>query len=194
MSLADIKQLAKDFKAERNPKRLINYLRIFVQIKYPDSSKDLIKFISHKNKTVKSWAIFALKHFSGNNVRAILKKNFKRAEHVWETFHLLEKNYRISDSKSIEKLLLQETDEYAFHSMGMTVSDLFKKFGPPNLIASMLLLYNKGYCSGCRNRLIKNLIDKNMLPNWLAEEAVYDCDMETRALVRNYAKENSKKT
>lgn len=200
MSLTDIRKLAKDFRAEGDSRRLINYLKIFVHVKYPDSSRDIIRCISHKNKTVQSWAIFALKHFRGNNIRAIVKRNFENAEYLWETFHLLKENYRISDTKFVEKLLLQKTDKYTFHSMGMSIIDVFKKFGSSNLVDSMLILYNKGYCSGCRHRLIKNLIDKQMLPDWLAKEAVYDCDMEIRILAKNYlkhykyAKRNSKET
>jgi hypothetical protein len=186
MNIENLEQLAGDFKKESNEKYLENYLRAFVQVKYPFDYKDIYKYAFSDNKELRSWAIFSLKFFKNDEIRSLIDRNFTNKENLWETLHLLQENYRPSDIKYIEQFLKKEQDEDSYHSMAMSLETLVEKYEDKGLMDALFVAYDRGYCSNCRQRFIEAMIQLKALPKWITEEAIFDSDEGTRKIVRNY--------
>jgi hypothetical protein len=193
ISDADLTRLATDFQQEKDNVRLIKYLRLFCHVKYPLDYKDILEVVYGKDGEVRSWAIRALRHFNNPDIRRLIDMNFQTGQNWWETFDLLEVCYQPSDCSFMETALLKEQDEFGFHSMGLSLEEIFRKFDDAGLVDLMIIVYQKGHCALCRCRLIESLIASNRLPDWIAHEALYDCSMDTRALVKSYLEKRGTK-
>jgi hypothetical protein len=68
----------------------------------------------------------------------------------------------------------------------MDILDIFEKKFSPGCLHLLLDIYRRGWCSLCRKRCIEILVNNGALPDWTAEEALYDCNSDTRDKVREY--------
>lgn len=179
----DFERLARDFQAENDEKHLIKYLRIFSHRKYPGGYQDILKYVHSKNEDVSSGAIQSLQYFKNEEIRKLMATNFINREYLSDTFRLLKENYQPADAKTIEVLLEKEDDPDEFHYMAMSLEDVADKYEDPALSGSLLIAYKRGYCSMCRERFVRGLVQLKSLPNWIIAEGVYDCNKGVREII-----------
>lgn len=186
MDAADVEKLAMDFQKESNEERIEKYLKIFKFVKYPFDHKDILKYTLSDNDDVCAEAIRALANFKNDDVRKLIDRNLENEAYLAETFYLLEKNYLPSYIERIEYLLKNEKDPDVGHSINMSLEDLTKAFPSKDFSKALLIAYKRGYCAMCRERFVEAMIRLQVLPDWIVEEAIYDCNMGIRNLIKNY--------
>ena len=52
-------------------------------------------------------------------------------------------------------------------------------------------LYKNGKCSSCRGWIVDILIDNNILPDWMAQECLYDSNFDIHQSVADYLNSKS---
>jgi hypothetical protein len=102
------------------------------------------------------------------------------------------------DCALLETMLSQIDDKDTFHNAALSLIHIFKK-NPlshlpsgrgqdptPKALGFLSEVYKNGYCSSCRGYALTSMIANHLLPDWMAEEAIWDCDVDTRKDVREY--------
>lgn len=178
-------KIAFDLKEERDEKNIIKYLRIFSQVKYPLEVKNLYNFLEHDNKEIISSIIECLKYFNDLKIRnfALNKLNDKNFDEDY--LELLIENFTEDDSKLITKLLKSIRNKDKFHSLGLSVLDIYKKNKTNTCIEALKVIYNKGQCGFCRLHAIEIMIENKVLPEYIKQEGIFDSNIEIRELIKN---------
>ena len=195
LSPDDRLRIAHELRHEEKPERIAACLSIFTTAKYPLEIEDLLKYAagvtSHDEKS-QAEATEALKFFQDDRVRELVLRNLQAKIHVLESVEALAENFREEDCGLLEIMLSQMTDKDAFHSAGLSLVPIFEKNPSPKALDFLSNIYKHGYCSQCRRYAIASMITNRLLPDWIAQEAVWDCDADTRTAVREYLARSKK--
>lgn len=184
----ELKAAAMDFIKERDSKKIVQYLRIYYKGTFPLPLKYLLNWKRYKTKESKMWALNALEGFKNYDVRCLALKLLKRGQMVAHAMSLMEKNFKDEDTALIEKILWKETDPVQFHGEAMSVIDICRDKKAKNPKRLLAPIYERGYCAGCRERLIRAMFKNGILSKRVQREALLDCNMDTRAYVRRYGR------
>jgi len=86
----------------------------------------------------------------------------------------------------IERVVVAEPDETQHHWITTEVIDLYRVMKPTGIVHTMQLLYAANRCLMCRRSLVDIFVQENSLPDWMAEECLWDANLDTREAVRAY--------
>lgn len=187
-SQKDFEAIARDFIKETNNKRIITYLRIFGKKRFPLDLRYLLDWKRYKTNKMKQWALMALSHFQNEEVRRIAVSYLKQRKMSSWAFEVFIKNFKEEDVPCIEKVLWQENDPDEFHGAAMPVIDICNAKKTKRPMRLLKLIYKRGYCAGCRWRVIRAMAKNKVLSKQIHKEALLDCYADTRVYAKRYAK------
>lgn len=175
---------ADDLLHEDDPRRLLDYVRIFGDRAFPLDPQPLIRLAWSDDEKL-SWAAgLALGNVRHPLVRQAALDFLTKPAKIDQAVGVLAPNYEPGDHVLVEQALAspQDTDEEidAYHHVGYDVLDLVKANPRPELAASLLILYERGPCSYCRERCFDRLRALDRLPAWLVEECCHDANPDLR--------------
>lgn len=185
----DLLHAAEDLLAEKERVRLWAYLRIFKRRAFPLDVGYLIELTYSQDDRTAAHALGALALVTSPTVRALAFQLTEKPEQKWKGWivELLIKNYEVGDHALIEKLAKELTDDQALHGLGLYVLEFYEAHpNPDSEIRVLDVLYENGPCALCRWRFVKRLIELKALPDWMAEECVWDAEEDTRTLMKEY--------
>lgn len=80
--------------------------------------------------------------------------------------------------------LKQDTDPDSLHNLQRKLRRLIQHHpDPPNDVHTLHLLHERGSCSQCREFIVRDLLDRNALPQEMRAECAYDANPEIRELM-----------
>lgn len=179
----EMEMAADDLLAEADKKRLVQYLRLFRLRPFPRPIDRLLELAEDQDKYVARGALTILEKVKDPRVRALglqLADDIERREYA---VGLLVQNSEPGDYRIIERLLSETVDPDVYHGLEFDVRHFVDANRSEEAEQSLLLLYENGPCSLCRNAVIDELIAMKRFPNWMREECQYDAYSETRLLV-----------
>ncbi|HEY0603653.1 MAG TPA: hypothetical protein VGD58_12115 [Herpetosiphonaceae bacterium] len=182
-SAEEIEQAARTLLTVSDPKQLAAYLTIFGERSFPLDVRSLFPLAWHEDHFVSLRALQILASVQHPDVRALAFELLQDDPTDGNALALLTHNYQPGDEEFMTMLLAQATDHDAVHALGSAINDVFEQNPTPRAVDLLLTLYERGPCSICRRDFVHRLMEYEALPAWIAAEARYDVDEDTRDAV-----------
>jgi hypothetical protein len=179
----ELQSAAEDLLSESDERRLLDYLCIFRERRFPGPHQQFIELAKYGGWRLSHAAVKALTHIDDPSLRSLALELMSTPDRCDLGVTLLAAWSRPGDYKLIEQALRQPMSDDVYHSVGMDVLRFVKANLTGEAEAVLGLLYENGPCSMCRESCVKQLIALNRLPGWMSDECRYDADSETRELV-----------
>ena len=169
------------FNAPLNQIRAL--LSIFERRQFENCPQALFKFVKHPEYNARQWAFSTLGNFKHPEIRAIAEELLSAGKVTGDEILLFKHNYQAGDIDQIYNALQVPEDQHQLHSLIMNIARISESIGTPELFPLLLFGYERTPCSSCRGRLVKELVELDVIPGWIAAECEHDAVSETRALV-----------
>lgn len=186
LSKADIKKLAKDFLKETDRIKLEKYMRVFEKVKYPYDYLPILEIAKSKNKKgdrLVEYAMGALKHFSGNDIRKFAIESLNATKRPSDYFNLLVSNYKKGDSKLLTRIANNCKSQESIHNIVYGYINIYKINKTKECKEPLEAIYDKLTCGIHREDIIKILIENKVLSSKIKKEIKFDSLEETRRLI-----------
>lgn len=187
-------KVANELEITTDETKQIALLHVFINTAYPLSIGFLINLAYSNNKELAGAAASALENVKDDRIHDLALDLIKDRELSVYALGLLILNFK-NDFDIILNLLISEYErlkteesEFDFHSITMSVRNIFEHNKSVNSLETLLFLYHKTTCSSCRTSIVEIMCDTDILPDNIAEECKYDCVLEIRDIVLMYLK------
>ena len=185
----DLAHAAEDLLAESDDGRLLNYLRVFRNRRFPGPTVRLLDLVRTGEWRLAHAVKAALVHVGGADIRACALGLLDRSDRLGLAVELLAATSEPGDYRMIESLLERPLADFEYHSLGFGVLDFVKANPRHEASRSLTLLYENGPCSVCRRGCVRQLLARGLFPNWMRQECRYDAYIHTRNLVNGIEEE-----
>ena len=185
-SEADLDEAARGLAASRNPKEQYTHLRIFARRRFPLDVRILLSLVDMKEERVGLAALGALSQITHPAVRQLAFRLVEtRANWRGRAVALLARNFQPGDHKIVLRWFEAEEDAETLHSFGMDVTDLWEEHpDKENELPMLNALYERGPCSFCREKVVRQLIERRALTENLRLECSRDANCDIRDLLK----------
>lgn len=183
---SDLEVAAHDLIQERDPQKLLSYLRIFRKRRFPLEISPLLRLVESPDGPVPRHALIVLANLHDERIRSLAFRLIKtRSSKRVYSIDLLVHNFRDGDHPIVESWCVAETDPSAINAFDRSLRDLFALH--PDLDSETRLLrrfYGLEPCAHCRCDIVERLSHLNALTEEMRRECEYDSYAETRSLVK----------
>lgn len=171
-----------------SPISLENYLCCFQGSGFPEFRDEYLQLLSHPEKRVRWRAHSALSHHEEPQVRQAAYEALARDE-VAHFVKLLRRSGLTEDTEPLLSAISDPrtmADDDEVHVVVGALLDLVRE--NVNLHDSRLVLwiYEKCPCRICRFRVVELMVDRAMLPQWIAAECLWDAYDDTREIAAKH--------
>ena len=184
----EIEKAGNDLLEENDHEKLISYLYIFSARDFPFKLDKILNAAKSGNEKLSSVAFRVLKRYKDVAIHDLAVEHIESGTINPEVLDLFEKNFFHSDLEYIEKVFYRDYNDFDYHGIGLSLIHIFEKYKTKKCLNMMVELYKNGRCSSCREWVIDILIDNKILPDWLAQECLYDCNFDIREKTSEYIK------
>jgi hypothetical protein len=181
----ELRLAALDLIQQTEPRKLMQYLRIFWRHPFPLDYEHLFRFTNSTDRGVPPHALKALSKIKDDRIRrfalALVENRSPRRGHAVQ---LLVKNFRDGDHEMVKDWCEKESDPEELNCYRTYLRDFLREH--PNLeieIDLLTMFYDRQLCAHCRSDDVERLIELNALPDDLRAESQFDSYLETRELV-----------
>ncbi len=178
----ELERVAADLLTEDEPERQRAYLTAFAWRRFPLPPEKLLEFAQGDNEKLARWACRALRYIKDDAVRELGLRLLRSAERCDMGLDLLTSNFRDDDLGLIEALAAR-ADLPNYHSFGIAARQLFEANPSADAVPTLMSLYENVPCSMCRGSVVKDLIARGALEDWMRDECRYDAYGGTRELI-----------
>jgi hypothetical protein len=174
--------------------RLRKQLQIFRKAPFPLAPQSLFKLIYYEDEVkyppLPVSLLNMLKNVAHPSVREFALKLIAENRFTGRAVGILQNNLEAGDWQLIVETTKRTLDDEDYHSLEMSVRDIFSKHPSTEAAQTLLNLYEYGICSFCRGFMVEALHSIDALPDSIREECHYDSSEYTRALLkRNFEPE-----
>lgn len=184
----NLRQAARDFLNEQDPKRLIQYLNIFFHAVYPLDPEPLFPLVDFKSDYffIPARVFNVLKNITHPAVRDFALKLIADNRHVGQAVGLLNRNFQDGDWALIEPLSqVAYDDDFIAHNLQISVRAIVSDHPSKQAGQTLRNLYEYGPCSFCREHIVEELHALGELTDSIRAECHYDSNLDIRKLARN---------
>jgi hypothetical protein len=185
-------KVAKELESTTDETKQIALLQVFINAAYPLPIDFLLKFSHNPNKVLAGAAAEVLENIKDERIHDLATELMKDKELSVYALGLFVQNFQ-NDYDLILDLLKKEHEQFIieksgfyFHSLTLGVRNIFKHNKSIESLDILHFLYQKTTCSHCRREIVQIMCDNNILPDRIAEEGRYDCDVDTREMIVEY--------
>lgn len=177
-------QLALAMPEESDEETLRRWLRVFGYRAFPLDPTPLLALLEHSSSRIANKALTALYEVTHPLVRALAERFVATSD--WRQVRvgsLLARNPGDNDAELIYQVFSVCKTDWQFHQFGLGLKEYYEHQPEKTPLALFETLYELTPCSLCRHQYVEILQERDLLPSWIAEEAQWDADEETRLLV-----------
>jgi hypothetical protein len=164
------------------PEQVTRFFRCFSKSGVPRFDTRLLPWIFHTDRTVQWAAVRAVASFGHPELRSAALQLIANGD-LAHGARLLVGNFEEGDLSRCAQRFERPTDIDQCHSLCGELLELCAAHPCPEALDCLLCVYEFSPCSTCRYDAVKALIGIGIAPAWLLEEAAFDADPDTRALV-----------
>lgn len=175
---------------ETDPLTIARLLWVFGRAELPHLDPVIFDWANGNDQKLRIAAINALARVKDEKVHALARKkaethNLTGADS--DSLDLFELNYENGDAVLIIRGLtgIQPSLDDA-HRLGMSIRELAEKYTDPDLVDTLLWVYENTPCGFCRYVAVKQLAEWDKLPTEIRFECQYDAEDDTREFVQNH--------
>ncbi|MCP4176829.1 MAG: hypothetical protein GY756_03605 [bacterium] len=184
-SMEELESIAIQMQQAKTSTLLERYLQLFSRNPFPFDVSYLLDVAEKRcKKSIDPFVIGALSQNSDERIRHYALEKLNKTSRPEYYLELLVNNYRESDSDLLQDIVEKTRYEHRIEHLAYTITDIYKKNKTTGCKGPLEALYNKMNCGIHRNTVIELLIEMSQLSDKISKEAIYDCDFETRELVK----------
>ncbi|MEM7726942.1 MAG: hypothetical protein AAF208_11315 [Cyanobacteria bacterium P01_A01_bin.45] len=199
-TITEIELIFQKLLEETRKEQIIRYLWVFMKREVPRLDDKLSQFAVSDDEDIRHAAIWTLKLCQDNSIRdlAINLNQHPDDKFAVSSIGLFIKNYQSGDNKYIESVFSRIRDENTIHFLCTDLIHIFEenvfdtnilnKNVLDELLTSLLWAYENTPCTICRTKIVRNLIENNLIPQSIIDECQFDCVDDIRNLAREYEK------
>jgi hypothetical protein len=187
----EIMELANAVICEKDESVKASLLVMFRDMPFPLGITPLIEYAQSNNKYLSEVAIKCLEEIKDKRIHDLSMQLLKTKRLDSFALDLLRKNYKKSDDDVIYALLKKSTS--IPHHVQMDIGSIYRRHRSANALSNLLIVYRKGECSFCRNRIIEAMNHSGVLSNEILEECLYDSYDDTRKFAKRLIKKRKGK-
>jgi hypothetical protein len=188
LSEYEVTRIAEQLIVENNRTSIEKLLSIFDYHKFPFDSEIILNYAkqkrSTKNRLVEN-AIEALKHLKSNSIREFALDKIQNSKNTIDYLEILVSNYQTGDSKLLSEIANNTINEHKIELLARIFTEIFEANKTAECKEPLEVLYNKMNCGIHRNGIIKILMENDVLSDKIRNEIKFDCDLDTRELIKN---------
>jgi hypothetical protein len=172
---------------ETDKSNIERLLDIFDFYKFPFDSKLILDFAKQKRTSknrIVEFAIYALKHLKGKDIRNFALDKIQAAKNPIDYLEILVSNYQSGDFKLLSEIANKTNNEDKIEQLAGIYSEIYKTNKTKECKEPLEILYNKMNCAIHRKGIVEILIENNVLSDKIRQEIRFDCDLETRKLAK----------
>jgi hypothetical protein len=180
----ELRKAASALELESNKDRFKLLIAIFREKAFPGDAAVLLDRLSEfSNDEIVSRRIeVALQIIESPIVRDAAMREIERGPNLTRGLYLLCANYKESDADLILKALpSNDADSTTIHDVGHALLDLFGEDRISDATDAFVWMWEHSPCSLCRERAFERLETIACVPDWMREEAKFDCHAALRA-------------
>lgn len=185
---ADLQPILTRLWKEKKPKVIANLVNVFTNRALPEFDTRLIELCRHRNKTVRRRAHMAAAMNTHPLVREFALSKLRRGIHDKSAIILFCNNYQRGDEERIQKALKLPSDVAELHWLLMDVIKVLEKNPEADCSRLGVVAYALTPCSFCRHRVVKLLVSRKAVPEWMKAECRHDAEEECRKLFEHPTK------
>ncbi|GAB1449383.1 hypothetical protein MASR2M44_24100 [Bacteroidota bacterium] len=185
LSLAEIKQLATDFLAEKDIQEKEKYLQLFSFRKFPFDYNPILQIAQDTNpdhSRLVELAIRSLKYFSSKEIRTLALAKLSKKNNPSFYLDLLVSNYQKGDYKLLSELATSAEDDETIEYIADGLIKIYEANSTKECKEPLEILYTKINCGILRYSIVKILHDNKVMSGKILEEIEFDCNEDLRQL------------
>lgn len=178
---------ALDFQ-KLNPVALENYLRFFGQTGFPELWEEHLDLLVHPEKRVREQAHSTMSHHAEPELRKAAYETLARGE-VSNFVCLLHRFARRRDTKPMLEAISAPgafEDDFELHGTVLDLLHLVEKKKRMKDVRLATWIYENSPCRMCRYGSVKVMVERSILPHWIAEECLADAYDDMREIAAGY--------
>lgn len=183
----DVRKVAKQLAEETNDVNIEKLLDIFDVYKFPADSLIILNFAKQKrtskNKITVN-AIKALKKLESKGIRNFAIDKIRNTKNPIDYLEILIGNYKPGDCKLLSQIAAKANNRHKVERLAGIYTRIFEANKTKECKQPLEILYSKMNCAIHRKGIIKILLDNNVLSDRIKKELRFDCDLETRKLIK----------
>lgn len=183
----EINQIAKRLIDQFDKSNIERLLDIFDFYKFPYDSKIILDFAKQKrtsNNRIVENAIDALKHLTSKEIRNFAMDKIQTVKNPIDYLEILVSNYKSDDCKLLCEIANKTNNEHKIEQLAVIYSDIYKVNKTKECKEPLEILYHKMNCAIHRKGIVEILIENKVLSDKIKNEIKFDCDLETRKLIK----------
>lgn len=183
---ADASELETVFRAlldVQEPGHITRLMRCFAQRGVPRFDRGLLPWLNHPDPTLSVVALRAVKSTRHPALRALALRWIAGGD-LADGIQLLTANFERGDFALCALPWSPIDDEDERHRLVSNFVSMCNAHPSAEALEGLLHVYELSPCSTCRREAVKILLDLDVAPDWLRQEARFDADPATRALLR----------
>jgi hypothetical protein len=185
-TIIDLEMAANDLLSQYDKQKLVKYLYIFRGRAFPIEPTKIIELAKSDNEEICEAAVVVLSKIKDDRIHELVVDILKEKPNRNDIIRLLELNYFDDDFRLIEHILDMKNNKHDVHDVGLAIISVFQSNQTKNCQKIMEKLYEKTYCSVCRESIIDIMIENKIIPLRILDEAKYDCNFDIRQMVNEY--------
>ena len=178
----DLEAVLSHLQQAEEPREIANLLRVFTRRDPPHIDDRLFELCHHPDEWVRSRAFQALSHRADPRIREFALQELEQPACDDNVVELFVKNYQIGDVDRILQRVRLPDDLDEKHGLLSSLVDLLSEAKPVDGAPLAQIVYFETPCCYCRRSSVRYLQEMNLVPPWMREECLHDCEAETRAL------------
>jgi hypothetical protein len=167
---------------------LENYLRFFGQTGFPEPWEEHLALLTHPEKRVREQAHSTMSHHADPELRKAAYETLARGE-VSNFVSLLHRFARRRDTGPMVEAISAPgafEDDFELHGTVLDLRRLLEKKKRMKDSRLPLWIYENSPCRMCRYDAVKKMVQRSILPRWIAEECLSDAYDETREIAAKH--------
>ena len=171
-----------------SPISLENYLCCFQGSGFPEFRDEYLQLLSHPEERVRWGAHSALSHHEEPQVRQAAYEALARGE-VAHFVKLLRRSGLSEDTEALLSAIGDPRtmiDDDEVHEVVGALLDLVKENGNLHDSRLVLWIYEKSPCRICRFNAVELMVDREILPQWIAAECLRDAYEDIREIAAKH--------
>lgn len=166
----------------REPEYATRLLRCFAQQGVPRFDSRLLPWLVHPDPMLGMTALNAVKSTRHPDLRTLALRWMADGD-LEGGIRLLTANFEPGDFALCTPRLESVGDEDGRHRLASNFVAMCEANPSADALDGLINVYEFSPCSTCRHKAVKVLVDLDIAPDWLRQEARLDVDPETRALL-----------
>lgn len=183
----ELNKVAKRLIDEKDNLNIEKLLSIFYFYKFPLNSQLILDMAKQKptsKNRIVEYSIYALKHLKSKEIRNFALEKIETAKKPIDFLEILVSNYQSGDFKLLSEIANKTKNEDMIEQLAGIYSDIYRTNKTKECKEPLVILYNKMNCAIHRKGIVEILIKNKVLTDTIKQEIKFDCDLNTRELVK----------